>query len=465
MEEKNLELYFNTLYPPLNLIKFYIKHKLGYKYVYYEKIIDYDKKSLYLCFLKYSGKNILVKDSILNEIIKEVQIFDKEDVFLCYKNCFLLDQLKYKNYEVLTHPNLENFYYIKKNKEVLNYINKFKNLTICKTSLHNKIVKKIIGLKTAGLSGEPFKDLFESNLKSLTNIYYICKGYDKRNLKRIEEGLCPIFEYYDKFKLILSLEKLNEKYNLPIFTNTYIKYILDSKFIELPFYSIFKEIINLIDNDLVTYEVKFKDEKDSYTYFLQLYSKNVKCILHDKIVYYTYTEKISFDSSFKDTELLNYLELNSRNKINKLSERELVNSFIDDDILILGRDTVINSETKNPVNLKNYNPLISNGFKFTFNRKKFNIKNCITFINLNTDLYTIRNIKTNQELIRFNINKNISKDFKNAIYKLEKHGYFLNILGLSYYIDSGFILDNTIVLPDFLKNINPEGIIYLAENI
>jgi len=465
MEEQNLELYFNTLKPPLNLIKKYIKHKLGYKYIYYEKIIDYKKNSLYLNFINYRGNNIKTTQEILNQIINEIQIFKNDDFYLCYNKCFLLEQLRYKNYEVLSHPVLENFYYIKKNKKVFNYINKFKNLDICRTFLENKIVNKILYLKIVGLSKGTFENLFENNLKSVNNIHYICNDYDKINLRRIEKGLCPIFEYSDKFKLILALEKLNEKYNLPIFTNSYVKYILDNDLVELPFKYIFKDIINIIDNNLIINTVKFKDEKDAYTYFLQLYSENIKCILHKNIIYYTNTEKIIFDNTFKDTKLLNYLELNSKNKINFNSNKELINSFIDDDYLILGRDTSINSETKNPIKLKNYNPLISNGFNFTFDRKKFNISNCITFINLNTNTYIIKNKKNNEELIKLKIDKTLAPKFKKSVYKLENYGYFLNILGLSYYIESGVILDNTVVLPKFFNHIDIEGIIYLAENI
>ena len=464
MEENYLEINFITSKQPFDLIKKYIKHKLKLKYIFYEKIEDHKNNKLTLCFFNYKGKQILVNKEILSDIKNEIKTFKNEDMFLCYKNCFLLEQLRYKNYDILSHPKLEEFYYIKKNNEVINYINKFKNLNICRTFLENKIVKKILSLKILGLSEKPFIDLFKSNLESVTNIHYICNNYDSINLKRIEKGLCPIFEYYDKFKFILCLEKLNKKYNLPIFTNSFIKNILENELIELPFFYIYKEVVNIIDNNLITHTIKFNDENDAYTYYLKLYYQDIKCILYNTTVYYTYEEKISFDSSFKDTKLLNYLELNSKNKIKKLSNKEIVDSFIDDDVLILGKQTFINSETKNPIKLHNYNPLISNGFEFTFNRKNFKIKDCINIINLNTNSYIIKNKQDNTELIQFNYDHDF-KILKKAIYKLEKYGYFLNTLGLSYYIDSGIILNNTVVLPEFFNKTDIEGIIYLSNNI
>lgn len=456
-----------------DLIKKFIKYKYNFKNIVYEYIYLKKNNSILLKFIYDNGLTIYIEEDTLEDIKIHIQTFSKKHIFLCYKKCFLLDQLTYLNVEIFEHEYLPEFYFINKNSIVENYIEKIKKLTICKSNFSITQVKYFLDLKTLGLVDEMNYHLYENNLKSLNNVYYICNDYDSENLKRLKNGRMPLFIYHNKFDFLLGLDKMNETYNLPIFDKHYINKLLKGEFIVCPTKKLFLQIVNNIPNT-TSFKKKFTNNKDASLFFLNLKELNIKCLKLGNIIYYSNEEEIIFNEDYDYIKHINNLEIQTKSNKNKIS-RKLYLDYLPEDILgrVVDRstdididinsinDNYLNPLDKKPLNLDFFNYIEMFNFDLNFDRSDLNIENHIVLNNTILNEYNI--MFKNTILYNVILKKNEIKKYNNALEILFNKGYFFNELGLTYYIQTKCILDNTIILPYFIKIFDVNNLIYFVE--
>lgn len=491
-----------------SLLSKFLEHRLKKKDIR-NNIFHTDDGLVMISFYERDIPLFVEEDDVVN-LYNELDEFDENAFHSNIENDFLHNEL-HRSLDIKKHTHKHSqheFTFLNKNdnylKDVIKHLSKIFNVNIS----HNEhsIIDHTLKLQKVGsivdkiyLEENKSLELLEEEFhKAILNSdvakkYITTRYFERENIKKVMKGLMPYFPYpsfihlvkntkhskfsshidnifthindgehtHSRIKTFFAYEEISREENLP--TNNKIsllKSIHDTTHFECPNIDIYEKITKRNFN--VNY-LTFTDEEEACLSYYTLYKNKIRCVLwfEDDTYYIGYE---MFNKKLKNADIRditqNFVDCVNFEDILNLTLFQILHTYRYNNILYppnsleqyIFKD--VNGRVL-PINFyENYNTLSFSYFdKNIYDRTSLDIKD--VEIEMRGPSLFIDNV----HVANLEIDALFLDRYYKAIRKMWKKGYFLNIFGLTYYLNTGDIIKKTIISPPwFSKNIDIEFI-------